>query len=185
LRLIWLIVLALAVALALNAERIGRHFFPFPYQEVVFHYAEESSLNPFLVAALIKTESNFDPSATSHKGALGLMQLMPETARWVAIQNGERGFSPEMLYDPETNIRIGTRYLASLVSDFGDPIIALAAYNGGRGNVKRWLCEDIWNGKLHNLDRIPFPETRQFIRKVLWQTKVYEFLYKDAGQSLA
>jgi len=180
LRSLWLILLVAALALAMNVERVGRHFFPFPYQEIVFRYAFREDLDPFLIAAVIKTESNFRAEACSRKGALGLMQVMPETGRWVAEETGEPPLLPDDLLDPETNIRLGTRYLAYLHTQFNDdPVLALAAYNAGRSNVLRWLEQAQWTGELATLDDIPFPETRRYVRRVLLAERIYRYLYRD------
>lgn len=174
--LLLLILLAVAV---LNAERIARHYFPFPHQEVIFHYAHQHNLDPYLLAALIKTESNFRAEAESPKGALGLMQIMPNTGRWIAEQLGAEEFDPEVLTDPEVNVMLGSWYLAYLFAEFNnDPILVLAAYNGGRGNVQAWLRDSRWTGEAENLEQIPFPETRQFVRKVLLNYRIYNFLYR-------
>ncbi|MBE0465642.1 MAG: lytic transglycosylase domain-containing protein [Candidatus Desulforudis sp.] len=179
-RLLLLVLVLLLVAAALNAERIGRHYYPFHYQEMIFHYAHQHSLDPYLLAALIKTESNFRSAAESPKGALGLMQIMPNTGRWIADQLGEEEFDPAVLTDPESNLMLGSWYLAQLFDEFNDdPILALAAYNGGRGNVQAWLREERWTGEAKNLEQIPFPETRQFVRKVLLNYRIYNFLYRN------
>jgi soluble lytic murein transglycosylase len=157
---------------------IGRLFYPFPYQKNISYYAQKNDLNPYLLAAVIKTESNFNPRAISAKGARGLMQIMPKTGRWVALQTGQIEFKVEQLDEPEINICLGSWYLAELKREFyGNTILALAAYNGGRENVSRWLQQKQWVGELTKLDSLPFPETRQFIRKVLWNYKVYRYLY--------
>lgn len=174
-----ILLLILLVILAVNVERIGRHYYPFPHQELVFHYAQLQRLDPYFVAAVIKTESNFRPGVESPKGALGLMQIMPETGRWISEQIGVDEFEPEVLNDVETNLMFGTWYLAHLYEEFGqDPILVLAAYNAGRGNVQAWLREDRWTGEARNLEQIPFPETRQFVRKVLFHYRIYNFLYR-------
>ena len=174
-----LLLIVLFLAAAFNAERIGRHYYPFPHQEMIFHYAQQHNLDPYLVAALIKTESNFRAGAESPKGAVGLMQIMPDTGRWIAAQRGQEEFDPQTLTDPETNLAFGTWYLAQLFAEFNqDPIIALAAYNGGRGNVQAWLRDARWTGEAKNLEQIPFPETRQFVRKVLLNYRIYNFLYR-------
>lgn len=169
--------LLLVLLLVFGAGRAARAFYPVFYQEIIFHYAREYNLDPYLIAAIIKTESNFNPRAVSPKGALGLMQVMPKTGQWVAEEMGQAVFDPEQLFDPETNIRFGAWYLADLSREFqGDPVLVLAAYNGGRSNVKKWLAGE-GRTRIKNIDRVPFPETRQFIRKVLWNYKVYKFLY--------
>ncbi len=179
-KIMLLLLLVMLLALAFNAERIGRHYYPFPHQEMIFHYAQKHNLDPYLLAALIKTESNFQAEAESPKGALGLMQIMPDTGHWIAAQLGQEEFDPRLLTDPKTNLAFGTWYLAQLFEEFNhDPIIALAAYNGGRGNVQVWLRNDRWTGEAKHLEQIPFPETRQFVRKVLLNYRIYQFLYRN------
>ncbi|HIE12887.1 MAG TPA: lytic transglycosylase domain-containing protein [Desulfotomaculum sp.] len=177
-----LIVILAFVLLFANIKEIGRYYYPFKYREAVFRCALANGLDPFLTAAIIKVESDYRPGAVSPRGAVGLMQLMPKTARWIAEQQGE-SFDPASLSDPERNIAYGTWYLAFLGREFNDMVIALAAYNAGRGNVKRWLCEQRWTGKAEDLDQIPFPETRQFIRKTIWTYRIYRFLYGNVSAS--
>ncbi|MBC7104775.1 MAG: lytic transglycosylase domain-containing protein, partial [Firmicutes bacterium] len=137
-----------------------------------------NGLDPYLVAAVVKVESNFEPQARSPRGAAGLMQLMPETGAWAARQLGETEFDPSALFDPELNVRLGTRYLAALWREFGgDTVLVLAAYNAGSGRVKEWLARAEWTGEGRTVDQIPFPETRHFVRKVLWYHEVYRYLY--------
>lgn len=173
-----LLLVLLLILLILNIKPIGRYYYPFKYKETVFRCAAANGLDPFLTAAIIKTESDYCPGAVSPRGAVGLMQLMPKTARWVAEQRGEP-FDPSSLSDPETNISYGTWYLAFLNREFKDMMIALAAYNAGRGNVRAWLSDRIWTGKTEDLEQIPFPETRQFIRKTIWTYRIYRYLYGE------
>ncbi|SHE31900.1 lytic transglycosylase domain-containing protein [Desulforamulus putei] len=181
-RLLLLIVLVL---LWFNYREIGRWWYPFQHQELVYHYAEVNKLDPLLVAAVIKTESNFNARAASPKGARGLMQIMPDTANWISQQMGGGPVPPEKLFNPETSISLGTWYLADLFDEFkGDPVLAIAAYNAGRGNVRNWLNEQHWTGERKTIDQIPFLETRQYIRRVLWNYKVYHYLYGDGKKPL-
>lgn len=178
-RKLWFILLIVILLVAFNAERIGRHYYPFPYQETIYFYSQEHRIDPYLLAAIIRIESNFNPEAVSPKGAVGLMQIMPDTGRWITEQMQGPAFDPQGLLDPETNIRMGCWYLANLYDNFGgDPVLVLAAYNGGRGNVSNWLKEARWSGEAHTLDQIPFPETRQYVRKVLATYRIYNFLYR-------
>jgi soluble lytic murein transglycosylase len=173
--------MVLLLILAFNAEHIGRYCYPFPHRKMILHYAHQHNLNPILLAALIKTESGFRAEAESPKGALGLMQIMPDTGRWIAEQLGDDEFDPRLLTDPEVNLMMGSWYLAHLFEEFNnDPILVLAAYNGGRGNVRAWLREARWTGKAQNLEQIPFPETRRFVRRVLLNYRIYSFLYSDS-----
>ncbi|MFZ5649075.1 MAG: lytic transglycosylase domain-containing protein [Bacillota bacterium] len=170
--------LAVLVLLIINAGNIGRFFMPIPYRDTIFREAANSGIDGYLLAAMVKTESNFNPGAVSVKGARGLMQIMPETGRWVAGQRGIPNYSPELLFNPEFNVKIGALYVADLYKEYnGDTVLVLAAYNAGRGNVKKWIEENYWTGKRGSLDQIPFPETRQFIRKVLFYQQAYSYLY--------
>lgn len=131
-----------------------------------------------LVAALIWVESSFNKDAESAKGAIGLMQIMPETGSWAAGQMGLGDFTAEKLFAPDTNIKIGTWYLSQLLNQFGhNPYLALAAYNGGRGHVSSWLEKGIWDGSREGLANIPFPETYYFVKKVERVYKRYKALY--------
>lgn len=177
----WLTLAVLATvlgAILAGIRPVLRLFYPLRYQEPVLRYAALHRLDPLLLMAVIKVESRFDPRARSHRGAIGLMQLMPETARWAAEQMRLPSFSVEHLEDPEVNVRIGAWYLALLRNQFGgDLVLALAAYNGGEGNVRRWLQERRWSGELETLDDIPFPETREYVRRVLVNYEWYRRLY--------
>lgn len=176
----WMVRLLLAAAVALVLLRWA---YPLDYRDLIVVHANRSGLDPALVAAVIRVESAFDHQAVSPRGALGLMQVMPATGEWVAAQMGMAGFSPADLHDPETNIAIGTWYLADLLRAFdGDLVLALAAYNGGRGNVGRWIEDRPGTAARDNflderLAEIPFPETRRFVRRVLDGYRVYSLLY--------
>lgn len=171
------IILLLLLVLFFNAGDIARFFLPVPYREIIFREAAGAGIDSYLLAAIVKTESNFNSRAVSPKGARGLMQIMPETGRWVADRNGIRNFEPDLLFNPEYNIKLGARYVAELYKEYdGDTVLMLAAYNAGRGNVNKWLGQK-WTGEKDSIDQIPFPETRQFIRKVLFYQQAYSYLY--------
>ncbi|NMB46643.1 MAG: lytic transglycosylase domain-containing protein [Firmicutes bacterium] len=153
-----------------------RVFYPFLYREIIVECADRERLDPALVAAVTRVESRFYPRARSEQGALGLMQLMPETAEAAAVELG-LSFEREYLYDPQYNIRLGSWYLAQLLREFGDLKPALAAYNGGQGNVRTWLGTGIWDGSYNNLHQIPFAETREFVRRVFRDYRVYSLAY--------
>ncbi|HEX6988181.1 MAG TPA: lytic transglycosylase domain-containing protein [Bacillota bacterium] len=160
-----------------------RWAYPLPYRDVVVTHADSRGLDAALVAAVIRVESGFNPMAVSPRGARGLMQVMPATGEWVATQLGMTGFEPGDLHDVDTNIAIGTWYLADLLRTFDDDLVlALAAYNGGRGNVSRWIQDrpgaSLRDGSLdQRLAEIPFPETRRFVRRVLDGYRFYQLLY--------
>ena len=175
-----IILLVIITTLVLNSDRFGKVFYTFPHRELIFYYAQVNQVDPYLIAAVIKTESNFDNKAVSPKGALGLMQLMPDTAAWIADQMGKKDLKKQDLYNQETNIALGSWYLANLMKEFkGDTILVIASYNAGRGNVKEWLEGKHWDGEHNTLDQIPFPETQQYVRKVLWNYKMYNYLYDE------
>ncbi|HWI53427.1 MAG TPA: lytic transglycosylase domain-containing protein [Symbiobacteriaceae bacterium] len=175
--------MVLVVALAALGYFGGRWalsaVYPLKYREILFARAQESGLSPYLVAAVIRTESGFRPNAQSSQGARGLMQIMPETGEWAARQLA-LPYTPELLSDPDYNLRLGCWYLATLQEEFeGDMVLALAAYNGGRGNVEKWLRDRQWTGEHHTLEQIPFPETRQYVTKVLRDFHRYELIYAN------
>lgn len=172
-----IIIVLLLILLFINAGNIGRFLLPISYRQVIFKEAAGAGLDGYLLAAIVKTESNFNPRAVSPKGARGLMQIMPETGKWVAGKRGLEGYDPDLLFNPEYNIKIGAWYISELYREYnGDTVLMLAAYNAGRGNVNKWLGQN-WTGEQSSIDRIPFPETRQFIRKVLFYQQAYKYLY--------
>lgn len=154
------------------------YLYPFPYQEIVYKYAMENEVEPYLIAGVMKAESKFIPTARSPKGAMGLMQLMPETAAWIAEKTEYGPFNTEDLTDPDTNIRFGAWYLSSLKKEFGgNEVLMLAAYNGGRGNVKQWMRQNDWPQSFNDIEKLPFPETREYVGKVLRNRDKYRSLY--------
>ncbi len=185
---ITLIVLAsVAVFLALamlTTFWIMRSHFRLKYVELIRQYSEEYDLEPSFVAAVIYTESKYRERAVSGAGARGLMQIMPETAADIAKDLGEP-FDPEnpedleKLFDPETSIRYGCRYLRQQLDRFDqNPAVALAAYNAGPSNAAKWLADYKLDSK-GRIAYIPFPETSNYVKRVLSSQKVYEFLYAD------
>ncbi|MFZ5641626.1 MAG: lytic transglycosylase domain-containing protein [Bacillota bacterium] len=180
-RLKWLLPLVI-ILLVLTSNWFWRLFYPFPYQDIVMREARVNGMDPYLVAALIHAESRFSAGAESGSGARGIMQIMPETGKWAAEQMGLSGFNEGMLFDPETNIKIGCWYLADLDREFdGSRYIVLAAYNAGRGNVKQWLTRKVWDGRLETIRQVPFPETRNYVVTVTNSYRRYKDLYgKDS-----
>lgn len=166
----------------LSYKPIMQVAYPLHYRDVVVRHASEHRIDPLLVTAVMHVESSFRPDAVSAKGAKGLMQLMPPTAAWAAEQMGMNAYSEEMLFDPDVNVSLGVWYLATLRRLFDDDTaLALAAYNGGRANVLRWLEEEAWSGAIEDADDIPFPETRAYVRKVL---KTYEWYRRVWGSEV-
>ena len=153
--------------------------YPYDYRSYIETSAAQQRTDPFLVAAVIKHESKFQTTARSDGGAVGLMQLMPQTAAWIAGQLGEP-FTEDYLYDPALNIRYGVWYLAELEREFGgNDILALAAYNAGRGNVRDRMERRHWTDQFDEIDAIPYPETRLYVRRVLEDREQYKRLYDE------
>jgi soluble lytic murein transglycosylase len=144
--------------------------YPLRYEAIVNGHARNYRLDPALLAAVIYTESKFDADAHSGAGAIGLMQLLPDTARGIALRTGGRNFVVDDLYVPELNVRYGSWYLRHLLDRYGDARLALAAYHAGQGNVDRWRARGVG---------VQFPETRAYVDKVLRLTAVYDHAYGD------
>ena len=143
--------------------------YPLTYKYDITYYATQHSIDPPLLAAVIYEESRFNTNSRSLKGALGLMQIIPETATYIAEKIEEEAPSEDALLDPSTNIRYGAYYLAYLLQHYDRVEYALAAYNAGEGNVALWLAEKEY--------RIPFEETKQFVARVLATREQYASLY--------
>ncbi|MDD2233872.1 MAG: lytic transglycosylase domain-containing protein [Desulfitobacteriaceae bacterium] len=151
--------------------------YPYPYRIIIEKYAYSYGIDPLLVVSVIREESKFLPRSESHKGAMGLMQLIPNTAQAIAKELGDKDYNVQMLVNPEKNIQYGTWYLASLRKEFNDTILILAAYNGGRGHVKQWLDNNQINLAQVRQQDIPFKETREYVEKVLRSYQKYSELY--------
>lgn len=158
--------------------------YPQTYSMYVTKYAEKYNVPQYMIYAVIRTESKFDSNAVSGVGAVGLMQLMPETFTWISNDLlGER-LPASMAYDPETNIRYGTYLLSRLYSRYGDWNATLAAYNAGPGRVDGWLKDSRYvdaNGKLLPSE-IPIDETRNYVAKVQKSAEEYRQLYETVSQ---
>lgn len=162
-----------------NDDFQRHYFYPDDYQNTINFYANRYEVDRDLVAGVILAESKFQPEARSVYDARGLMQLMPETASWIARQIEDDDFTVEKLYNPKVNIKYGTWYLAELQSEFGhNEILVLAAYNAGRGNVHEWIDKYHWTDDFQNYNEIPFPETREYVKRVLKNKQEYKRLYK-------
>ena len=156
-----------------------KYIYPYSYREYIDSCSREYDVDPYLVAAVIKTESKFKYNATSNYGAIGLMQLMPETAIWISGQLDDTGFYLDQLKEPQCNIRYGTWYLASLQEEFqGNEVLMLAAYNAGRGNVLSWMKQYGWDYSFNNPEEIPYRETQEYVKSVLGNRNKYQKLYE-------
>ena len=166
------------ILILMNIKPLGRHFNTLKYNEFITKYSTEYSLDPYLVAALIKAESNFNKNAKSQKDAYGLMQITEKTGQWAAGEMKISNFNSDLLYDPEFNIKMGCWYLDNLKKQFnGNMDVVLAAYNGGRGNVQKWLNNAQHSTDGSSLNYIPFKETDKYVKRVNTNYKIYKFLY--------
>ncbi|MBS1455663.1 MAG: lytic transglycosylase domain-containing protein [Clostridia bacterium] len=149
-------------------------FYPTEYKKEVIAASDRFGTDKVLIFSVINAESGFDKNAVSKKGAAGLMQIMPETAVFIA---GKLGIKTYDLFDPGTNILFGAYYLNYLLSRFGDKITAVAAYNAGEGNVEKWLKAKEYSADGKTLKSVPYPETSAYIKKIKKSLKKYKKLY--------
>lgn len=177
--LIILIVLVISIAFGFifdfTLTQVEHLVYPRPaeYRDFVEKYSDKYDVPEEIIWAVIKTESNFVPHAVSKAGAVGLMQLTEPTFKEISYQRLKEDLDPGMRYDPETNIRYGTYYLSYLYARYNNWNTALAAYNGGLGNVDEWIGED---GSLSTKE-IPFRETKNYVKKVTYRAEKYKKLY--------
>jgi soluble lytic murein transglycosylase len=156
------VAIGLAVVHLTKPAPYARLLYPLEYETIVQGHARNYRLDPALLAAVIYEESKFHADARSSSGAIGLMQLLPETAKGIAVRTGGSRFRVDDLYDPELNVRYGSWYLRHLLDKYGTVERALAAYNGGQGNVDRG---------------VQFAETRDYVKDVLSTRDVYARAY--------
>jgi soluble lytic murein transglycosylase len=173
-----------------NRDNIMKLNYPLKYKEHVYKYSIQNGLDPYLVFAIIKAESGFNPGATSNKNARGLMQISETTGKEAAEKIMLNDYDFNKLYDPETNIKLGCGYLKYLKDQFKVYIdsvedednaesLVIAAYNGGIGNVKGWLKDKNLSVSGKSLDKIPFKETENFLKRVKNYRLKYKSLYEN------
>jgi soluble lytic murein transglycosylase len=159
-------------------KRAIEHFaLPLHHQDIIRQQAQEKHLDPALIAAVIYAETKFDPRPSA-AGAQGLMQILPQTAEFLARRSGASRFTTADLATPQVNIAYGSYYLRYLLDEYsGNTMLAVAAYNGGEANVSRWLADAHAQGRRLTIDTIPFPETRAYVSKVLQAQRDYRRTY--------
>jgi peptidoglycan lytic transglycosylase len=153
-----------------------------PFESSIRRWSARVGLDPMLVAGVVHQESAFDPDAHSGKDAIGLMQLLPGTARLLAHEQ-KIGYARSRLTDPDYNVRLGTAYLAKLVKEFGTTEEALAAYNAGEDRVELWTAGQAYRDTAEFVDSIPFTETRQYVQIIARNTEIYRRLYGPQNDS--
>ncbi|MBM0045921.1 lytic transglycosylase domain-containing protein [Anaerococcus sp. mt242] len=170
------ILLAIALSYGIIAYQTSRT--RINYQDQITEISDEANVDPLLTAAIVKVESDFDNDAHSHQGAQGLMQLLDDTARHSA-EVIDMDYYPEKLNDIDYNLKLGVGYYDYLMKYYNNRKLALAAYNGGVGNVDKWIKEGVLDKENPDISKIPFEETRQYVTKVESTYDVYKTFYKD------
>ncbi len=146
------------------------------YSEYVSKYSKEYKVDENLIYAVIKAESNFNKSAKSNKGAIGVMQIMKETAKDIAkkinMQIEESNIEDKLL-EADTNINLGTKYISILIEKYGNIEVAIAAYNAGIGTIDNWIKRGIIKADGSDIENVPYKETNNYVRKIIRDYKVY------------
>ena len=163
-------------------DKIMKMIYPKTYSEIISVYAEEYNVDENLIFAVIKAESNFNNDAISNKSAIGLMQIVEDTAIDVAKKNNidiNTENIEEELLNIEKNINIGTKYLSTLLEQYGNIEVALAAYNAGIGTVNNWIEKQVIKSDGSDIENIPYKETNNYVRKILRDYDIYNNLYNE------
>lgn len=182
--IIILIILVIIGFLAIKVFKVQkivlRKMYKIDYLEHVEKYAKEYEVDPKMIFAIIKAESNFNPNVVSKSGAIGLMQLMDTTAEELCNKMDIFYVKKTSLYQPELNIQLGTKYFSSLLQEYDNNyLLALTAYNAGIGNVKKWIEQGVIQADGSDIENIPFKETNNYVRKIVRDYKIYQDLYKE------
>ena len=175
-----IIVLIIAILFVLFKDKLLKILYPKTYSEIVSVYAEEYDVEENLIYAVIKAESNFESQAVSNRDAIGLMQIVEETAIDVAKKNNidiDTENIEEEILDIDNNINIGTKYLSTLLTQYGNIEVALAAYNAGIGTVNNWIEKQVIQADGSDIENIPYKETNNYVRKILRDYRIYNELY--------
>ncbi len=176
-----IIFIAVIAVIIIYGDKISKtYMYPKQYADIVRKASKEYGVEENLIYSIIKVESNFKADASSKAGAKGLMQVMETTAEEVSEQIEIENFNVEMLYQPEINIKIGTKYFSTLLKKYNDNVnIALIAYNAGQGNVDKWLENKTITYDTESLKNIPFEETNVYWQKVVREYNSYNIIYKE------
>ena len=150
------------------------------YTEYVKKYANEYNVDEYLIYAIIKAESNFEPNAESHRGAKGLMQLMYSTAEDIS-KRIDIELNEDNILDPDININLGTKYISMLIQKYNNINLALAAYNAGSGNVDGWIEKGTLKSDGSDIENVPFTETNNYVRKILRDYEIYKNIYEESN----
>lgn len=181
-KFVGVVIILIAITFYFNYKNVLKIFYPKQYNTIVETYSNEYRLDANLVYAIIKIESKFDSYAKSKKSAAGLMQITPQTAEYIARLIGQYNYDSDILFDPKINIRFGCYYFSKLLKDFDNNLYcALAAYNGGEGNVRKWMTIDTNGKRTLSINDIPYYETRQYVLSVTKNYRIYQELYSESS----
>ena len=167
----------------LNVQSIVlKKIYPTNYKEYVEEYSKQNNVDEYMIYAIIKAESNFKPNVKSKSNAIGLMQLLEDTAIEMSNTVSKQEITEDGLYDPETNIKLGISYYSYFLKHYkGNNILALTAYNAGMGNVDNWIKKGVIKSDGTDIENIPYKETNNYVRKILRDYKFYVKLYEDTN----
>ena len=179
-RMIIFIILLVVIFMLVRVVRVQniilKKIYPVDFNEYVEQYSKQNNLDKYMVYAIIKAESNFKPNVKSRSNAIGLMQLLENTA----VEMSNNIVTEDNLYEPEINIKLGTSYYAYLLNHYkGNNILALTAYNAGMGNVDVWIKTGVIKSDGSDIENIPYKETNNYVRKILNSYQMYLKLYED------
>jgi soluble lytic murein transglycosylase len=176
---ILLITFLIIILILIGWLSVKTFMYPLKHFDIIKEEAAKNNIDPYLVLAIIKTESGFDKDVTSPKQAKGLMQIMDSTAQEM-IQDSDINLDEDSIYDENVNIALGCKYLSSLIKKYnGNYYLAIISYNAGMGNLDSWIEEGIISEDLDSIKNvnIPFSETKKYLKRVIVSYKIYRFLY--------
>ncbi|MFC5405414.1 lytic transglycosylase domain-containing protein [Cohnella soli] len=179
-RIIIPLILIVLGVLFVQSDWLGKKIYPIKYTEEIKDNAAHYGLDPLLIAAIIRVESNYKVNAVSPKGAVGIMQLMPDTAEWILKKDNFGDLTvKDAGNEAGAGIRLGAWYMKELTRQFdGSLVISLAAYNAGPGKVRQWLDKGVWDGQEQTVRDIPYGETRHYVQRVMYYYKKYAKIYE-------
>ena len=181
-KIIIFLILLIGIAMIFDVPtKVMKILYPIKYENFVDEYSKKYEIDKNLIYSIIKAESNFTENAESSKGAKGLMQLMPNTAKDILKKMDNMNISEieieTKLLEPQFNIEIGTKYISILIDKYKNKELALVAYNAGSGNVDNWIQKGILKEDGSDIENVPYKETNNYVRKILQNYKIYTELY--------
>lgn len=177
-RVLLLLLVSFVALLFLNSNWMT-WIYPIYYKDEIRKHADHYNVDPFLVASIIRVETNYKPGKESKRGALGIMQLMPDTANWAMEMAKLPSVTMDSVkHEAGANIQLGTWYIKRLHEEMdGNPVAVIAAYNAGPGNVRSWIRKGLWDGTFDNVKNIPVGETRHYVQRVIYYYNQYTEVY--------